>query len=128
MSTAMNTKGQAFPASRALPVRELPPEFGDLAHWSADWALGHERERMAKLLSVSVEDLRPFYEDLLARMPAIKEYLDQFPLNAMPPEAAALFDLALTFMETAHVIDLRWKTTDIEDKFPSERFRIKSPF
>jgi len=107
---------------------ELPTEFSDLSIWMADWALRHERDRMQKLLSVSVEELRPFYDAMLARMPDVKIYLDQFPLDAMPAEAQTLFDLAMTFMETAHVIDLRWKTTDIEDKFPHERFRIKSPF
>jgi hypothetical protein len=113
---------------RSAPVvRELPEEFADLSPWLADWALATETERMDKLLSISVDDLRPFYDAMLARMPAIKAWLDQFPLHAMPPEARTLFDLAMSFMETAHVIDLGWKTTDIEDKFPHERFRIKSP-
>lgn len=110
-----------------LPARQLPGEFADLAPWVRPWAIGHERERMAKLLSVTVDELRPFYDAMLPRMPAIKAWLDQFPLNAMPPEAGTLFDLALSFMETAHVIDLGWKTTDIEDKFPHDRFRILSP-
>lgn len=108
--------------------RELPPEFSDLSPWVEDWCLSHERDRLQKLVSVGVEDLRPFYDAMLERMPAVKHYLDQFSLNAMPLEACVLFDLAMTFMETAHVIDLGWKTTDIEDKFPHERFHINSPF
>lgn len=108
--------------------RELPEAFADLSPFTPDWALGHERDRMDKLLSISVDQLRPFYEAMLPRFHAVRAYLDQFPLNAMPPEAQALFDLALSFMETAHVIDLGWKTTDIEDKFPHGRFRIQSPF
>ena len=113
---------------RRAVARELPAEFADLARWTAEWALGNERDRMDKLLSVTVEELRPFYDSMLARMLDVKSYLDQFPMNAMPPEAHTLFELAMTFMETAHVIDLGWKTTDIEDKFPHERFLIKSPF
>jgi hypothetical protein len=108
--------------------RELPPEFSDLTPWVAQWALPHERERNRKLLSVDVEELRPFYDAMLPRIPEVKRYLDQFPLNAMPSEASTLFDLAMTFMETAHPIDLGWRTTDIEDKFPIERFLIKSAF
>lgn len=108
--------------------RDLPPEFSDLAPWVAEWALAHERDRNRKLLSVEVEELRPFYDAMLRRMPEVRRYLDQFPLNAMPAEAATLFDLAMTFMETAHPIDLGWKTTDIEDKFPNDRFLIKSNF
>lgn len=109
------------------PLRELPDAFADLAPFVRDWALRREQDRMDKLLSMSVDELRPFYDAMLPRIPAIKQWLDQFPLNAMPAEARTLFDLALSFMETAHVIDLHWKTTDIEDKFPHGRFRIKSP-
>ena len=113
---------------KAVPARRhLPDDFADLSPWIDTWALGRESERMDTLLSMSVEELQPFYDAMLARMPAIKAWLDQFPLNAMPPEARTLFDLAMSFMETAHVIDLGWKTTDIEDKFPHGRFRIKSP-
>ena len=110
------------------PSRDLPAEFSDLSRWTQEWALGHERDRMDKLLSITVDELRPFYDAMLQRMPAVKVYLDQFPLNAMPGEATTLFDLAMSFMETAHVIDLGWKTTDIEDKFPHGRFLVKSPF
>lgn len=109
------------------PRRELPDAFSDLAPFVGDWALGSEQERMNKLLSIPVGELRPFYDAMLPRMAAVREWLDQFPLHAMPPEARTLFDMAMSFMETAHVIDLGWKTTDIEDKFPHERFRIKSP-
>jgi hypothetical protein len=108
--------------------RELPSEFSDLTPWVAEWALPHERDRNRKLLSVDVDELRDFYAAMLVRIPEAKRYLDQFPLNAMPPEATTLFYLAMTFMETAHPIDLNWKTTDIEDKFPIERFIIKSAF
>jgi hypothetical protein len=118
---------QTIRIAAPAPPRDLPADFSDLAPFAGDWALGREKERMDKLLSMSVDELRPFYDAMLRRMPAIKAWLDQFPLNAMPPEARTLFDLAMSFMETAHVIDLNWKTTDIEDKFPHDRFRIKSP-
>jgi hypothetical protein len=115
-------------SKNANAPRELPAEFSDLTPWVIEWAMPHERDRNRKLLSVDVDELRGFYAAMLARIPEVKRYLDQFPLNAMPPEAATLFDLAMTFMETAHPIDLNWKTTDIEDKFPIERFIIKSAF
>ena len=33
----------------------------------------------------------------------------------MTGPAQVLYDLMLTFVETAHPIELKWKTTDIED-------------
>jgi hypothetical protein len=124
----MNAEPQTIHVIRNLPPRELPAEFFDLSIWVADWALPDERQRMARLLRASVAELRLFYDAMLARMPAVKGHLDQFPLESLPPPSQTLFDLAMTFMETAHVIDLDWKTTDIEDKFPHDRFLVKSPF
>jgi len=119
---------QVVTCVRPTAGRELPPQFSDLQPWVADWALECERDRLAKLVAIEIADLRPFFDAMLPRIPAIKDYLDQFPLDAMPPQARTLFDLALTFMETAHPIDLNWKITDIEDKFPHERFKVLSRF
>lgn len=124
----IDTAHQTIHVVRSRPSVELPVEFSDLSIWAADWALPDERQRMARLLQADVAELRPFYDAMLERMPAVKRHLDQFPLKSLPPETQRLFDLAMTFMETAHVIDLGWKTTDIEDKFPHDRFRVNSPF
>ncbi len=43
-------------------------------------------------------------------------------LDDLPDDARTLFHLLITFVETAHPIDLNWATTDIEDAFPAERF------
>ena len=107
--------------------RPLPPQFEVLEKFTPVWALATEKERHDTLVAHSVEALRPFYDAMLPRMDEITTYLNQFPLDAMPAEAQALFDLAMTFMECAHPIDLRWKTTDIEDKFPAHRFEFLPP-
>jgi hypothetical protein len=63
----------------------------------------------------------------MGRMDAIVQYLNQFELDAMPPDAKNLMDLAMTWAETAHPIDLGWKTTDIEDSFPASRIEYLAP-
>jgi hypothetical protein len=105
----------------------LPAQFAALEPFAADWSLATEKERHDRLVSHSIEELRPFYDAMLPRMDEITLYLNQFPLDTMPADAQALFDLGMTFMECAHPIDLRWKTTDIEDKFPAERFLFLPP-
>jgi len=79
------------------------------------------------LMGCSVDDLRPFYQALMGRMDEIIAYLNQFPLDSMPEDAQNLFHLALTWAETAHPIDLGWKTTDIDDSFPANRIEYLAP-
>ena len=105
----------------------LPAQFSDLSQFAAVWALKTEQARHQNLLAHSVAELRSFYDAMLPRMDDITLYLNQFPLEAMPEDAQMLFDLTMTFMESAHPIDLRWRSTDIEDKFPAERFTFLPP-
>jgi hypothetical protein len=102
----------------------LPAQFADLERFVAVWALPHEKARHLNLMQRSIAELRELYDAMLPRMDEITQYLNAFPLDRMPKDAQTLFDLALTFMESAHPIDLRWSTTDIEDKFPAERFQF----
>jgi len=110
-----------------MTARMLPPQFSELQPFVADWALPDERARYEKLAASDIPTLRVFYDAMMKRIDEIIVFLDTFPLDAMPPDAATLFDLALTFMETAHPIDLNWSITDIEDKFPAERFNFLPP-
>lgn len=110
-----------------MHARMLPAQFAQLQPFVAEWGLPDERARYEKLAASDIPTLRVFYDAMMERIDEIIVYLDAFPLDAMPAEAATLFDLALTFMETAHPIDLNWPITDIEDKFPAERFRFLPP-
>ena len=91
------------------PERTLPAQFADLAVWVRDWALTTERERFLKLHSVQLLQLRDFYQAMLPRIDEILVYLNQWEVSALPADARTLFDLAMTFSETAHPIDLNWK-------------------
>ena len=105
----------------------LPPDFADLAPLVKEWALKTERDRYFKLLATSMDDLRGFYETMLPRADAIVAYLLRLKLNDLPPDARVLYDLMLTFVETAHPIDLKWKQTDIEGGGAPERLRFHGP-
>jgi hypothetical protein len=51
----------------------LPDEFADLERFAADWVLPTERERYAKRLSSSMDQMQAFYDAAFARAkPAIK--------------------------------------------------------
>lgn len=105
----------------------LPPDFADLAPFLDDWALATEQERYVKLLATPLPELRLFYDAMLKRSDAIVAYLSRFPLDALPAEARLLYELMVTFIETAHPIDLGWRQTNIEHGGPPEQLRFHGP-
>ncbi|MBV7483847.1 hypothetical protein [Bordetella sp. BOR01] len=110
------------------PPREsaLPDEFADLEHFVPDWALPSEERRFHRLHSVRLEELRGFYDAMLPRLPAILDYLGRCKLSALPRQARTLFDLAMTYVETSHPIDLGWKDTDFPGAYRWQAFEFRS--
>ena len=104
--------------------RPLPPQFAALAPFVAEWALPGEEARLAKLVRTPIAELKVFYDAMFARAEEMKRYLSGFRLDAMPEDAATLLDLLLTFVETAHPIELNWSETDIDDAFALDRMTI----
>lgn len=105
----------------------LPKEFSDLQPFVAQWGLATEKERYFRLLDTAVEDVRPFFDAMLPRSAAILEYLSRFERGKLPADAQLLYDLMLTFVETAHPIELKWKTTNIEDTAEPGRLHFHGP-
>ena len=100
----------------------LPTEFVELQPFVAEWALDNEQDRFVKLTQTSIATLREFYDAMVPRAEEIADYLNACDLNNLSEDERTLFHLLITFIETAHPIELKWKTTDIEDAFPAERF------
>ncbi len=103
---------------------ELPSEFGDLVTWGPDWSLDTEKERHFKRIYSDLATVRDFFDAVNPRMDAIIGYLNK--LNTLDPKQLApadrnLYYLAATCIEMSHPIDMKWRGTDIDDKFPSER-------
>lgn len=102
----------------------LPEGFEDLEPFVDDWALETEEQRHRKQLSATLASLRAFYDAVLPRSPAMIAHLNRFPLDQLPAAEAALFNLGASFFETAHVIELGWKSTDINHP-PACRFAYR---
>jgi hypothetical protein len=105
-------------------TKPLPPEFADLAPWTAGYCLTNEHDRYFKLMSLSVDELRPFIEAVMPRMEAMAAYLQSLPVDGLTAEQKNLFWLLMTFIEMAHPIELRWSTTDVEDAFDPARMQF----
>ncbi len=54
-----------------MPEQQLPEAFRDLEPWLA-WSLATERERSAKRQSSTMEDIKAFYDAMLARMEEVQ--------------------------------------------------------
>ena len=92
----------------------LPDEFGDLERFAADWVLPTERERYAKRLSSSMDQMQAFYDAASARaQPAIK-YLNQFELDDLPEQAQNLLFLLYSLVMVSFPIEV-WKQPHVPD-------------
>lgn len=102
----------------------LPAPFQDLARWGPEWCLDSEKARHFKRVYSDIETVRSFFEAVFPRLDEMISYLNT--LETLDPKALAppdrnLYYLAATCIEMSHPIDMGWRGTDIDDKFPSER-------
>ena len=99
---------------------QLPEGFRDLEPWLG-WSLATERERSAKRQASNMEDLKACYDALLARMEDVLAYLEQLPLDAIPPDAERLFYLTLSLAEIAPAVEL-FGQPSVVDGYDISRF------
>jgi hypothetical protein len=105
----------------------LPPQFDDLRQYLADWNLPTEKERFLKRTSTPLAQVRDFNNAMYARIHDVIAYLDSFPLGSSEPQVVTLMNLARSYMETSHPVDLDWKIPDPPDAFPPERLTFLPP-
>ena len=104
-----------------MSERLLPELFQDLEPFAFAWALATERERSGKRLSSTMAEIQAFYDALLPRMEAVIDYLNQFPLEAMPADARQLMYLTLSLAEVAPAVEL-FKQPSVKDGYDAARF------
>lgn len=98
----------------------LPKGFEDLTRYYS-WAQSTEHARNEKRWSASMEESRSFYDAMLARGPAVLEYLDQFALDALDPPQKRLLDMCLALAECAITIEMYGEPRP-KYVFPIDRF------
>ena len=110
-----------------MKTASLPVSFEDLQVFVSDWALPNEKSRYFKLMNTELADLRVFFDAMLSRASAIIDLLKPYDPNALQGELLTLYHLLVTFVETAHPIELNWKSTDIEFKSDPMRLQFHGP-
>jgi hypothetical protein len=91
----------------------LPAEFADLEPY-ADWALPTEAQRYAKRLASSMEELQAFYDVAFPRLEDAAAYLDRFPLDALPQDAARLLQLTYSLINISFPVEA-WHQARVPD-------------
>jgi hypothetical protein len=92
----------------------LPDEFADLEPFAADWVLPTERERFAKRLSSSMEQMQAFYDKAFPRAGAALQYLDALELEKLPERAQNLLTLMYSLVMVSFPVEV-WKQPHVPD-------------
>jgi hypothetical protein len=107
-----------------MTTMKLPADFADLEPWTAQWCLSNERDRFFKLVNTSIPELQAFFDAVSPRADAMAARLNDLDADNLSAEDRHLFWLLMTFVETAHPIELRWPKTDVEDSFEPSRMQF----
>jgi hypothetical protein len=83
----------------------LPGGFESLEPFVADWVQPDAVARLAKRQSSTIEDIRRFYDAALAIGDEALDYLRQFKLGTLPPDAERLLKLMLALAEVAPAVE-----------------------
>jgi hypothetical protein len=86
-------------------ARVLPPEFADLES-VIEWALPTEAERYRKRMDSSMEEIQAFYDLVVSRAAAARDYLDGLDLATMPPDAQRLMWLLFSLISVSFAVEV----------------------
>jgi hypothetical protein len=95
----------------AQPV--LPTEFADLEPY-ADWCLEFERERYAKRLSSSMDEMQAFYDAAFPRLEAALEHIDRHGLDDLPDDSRHLLWLCYSLVNVSFPVEV-WRQPYVPD-------------
>jgi hypothetical protein len=91
----------------------FPGAFADREPF-ASWALPSERERYARRLSSSMDDLQALYDTAFPRLEAMLDYLDGFELRALPDDASRLLWLCYSLVNISFPVEV-WRQPRVPD-------------
>ena len=91
----------------------FPAEFADLEPF-ADWSLESERDRYARRLASSMDELQALYDTVFPRLADAMAYLDALDLNALPDDAKRLLWLCYSLVTASFSVEV-WRQARVPD-------------
>jgi hypothetical protein len=92
----------------------LPGQFSDLERYAATWCLPTERERFARRMASTMDEMQAFYDAFHPRAEAAIRYCEAFPLDDMPEDAQRLLQLLYSLVMVSFPIEA-WRQPHIPD-------------
>jgi hypothetical protein len=103
-----------------MPPSKLPEPLNELER-CLHCPIGLERERKAKRIASTMDEIRRFYNAVFPRLEVFITYLNQFPYDELPGDARRLCDKNLALVEVCNLVELyRWP--DVMDAMDPARF------
>jgi hypothetical protein len=91
----------------------LPADFTDLEPY-ADWCLEFERERYAKRLASSMDEMQSFYDAAFPRLEAAMEHIDRHELAELSDDDRHLLWLCYSLVNVSFPIEV-WRQPRVPD-------------
>ena len=92
----------------------LPGEFSELEPFAPTWCLPTERERFAKRLAATMDEIQAFYDAFFPRAEEAIAYCEKFPLADMPEDAQRLLQLLYSLVMASFPVEV-WRQPHIPD-------------
>ena len=87
----------------------LPPEFSQLDHLVAEWAIEDGHERYVKRVNSSMDEIKAFYDQVFPFAEEAVTYIDKFDYSEpLPDDDANLRNLLYSLITVSLAVEL-WK-------------------
>jgi hypothetical protein len=92
----------------------LPAPFADLERFAASWCLPTERQRYAKRMSSTMDEMQAFYDAFVPLAEDAIAYCEKFPLDDMPADAQRLLQLLYSLVMVSFPVEA-WRQPHVPD-------------
>lgn len=106
----------------------LPKGFDALGPFVAYWVRDSNDERRAARSTAEMDDIRAFYDTVVALAADAIAYLEQFPLDNMPDDATRLFKLMLAMNHAAIAVEMHGAPRAHDSPWPAPVRVAKGPW
>jgi len=103
----------------------LPVAFNDLEPFAA-WALPSERERYAKRLASTMDEMQAFYDAAFPRLESGSSYLREVDLDGISDEDKRLLWLFCSLVTVSFPIEV-WRQARVPDSGAAELAAVVEP-